>query len=799
MRLGRCVRSDRIAAALIACACIASCSPYDAGALRAPDSGNAPGTDGDASTNPMPGHDGGHRDGGPPVIVGGGGPDAGRIECDADPMAPTCTRMNALTACVDDKCLLVQCKAPWVDCNGDSDDGCEARLDSTDNCGICGATCELANAEVACDSGKCAFHGCKEAWGDCDANPGNGCETSLRSLDDCGKCGATCDAPAHAAPGCETGSCGVGQCIGTFGDCDHKPGNGCEQALVTLDDCGGCDSACAPAHATGDCATGSCTIKDCVDPNVDCNGRVGDGCEAQLDTAAHCGDCATSCELTAHATSVVCATGNKCEVDHHCPSGLAGCVEDAPVTGCEPGFGDCNGDGADGCERALDSLTDCGECDTPCAMTNAITSCDSGSCEFVDCLPGYDRCGGNTCISLANDEDNCGECEFQCAGGTANCAGGKCTGQTCGTGTADCNGMAGDGCEASLDDVQSCGLCGLHCGPYPHATAGCTTGRCRLTDCDPGFEDCDGAVSNGCEVPIHTLDHCGSCDATCAIAFASESCSSGDCKFVKCDAGRADCDDDLANGCETNLLLPDNCGKCGLDCRALPNVLSGGCTSEAMCEFVCKAGFADCDGKPENGCEVNVASAQNCGGCDSDCTQLPNVVSSSCDGTLCTDLKCKDGFGDCDGIAGNGCERAIDTLTDCGACNKPCAPAHAAGACNAGACQVTSCDSGYDDCNKKADDGCEASLNEADTCGTCSNHCNEGMHCDNGECACTESSQCAATNVECCDNRCVDTYSVCSWAPCIPGMPARSIVNCGYCGGFCPVDLPGAVFCCGLD
>ena len=68
--------------------------------------------------------------------------------------------------------------------------------------------------------------------------------------------------------------------------------------------------------------------------------------------------------------------------------------------------------------------------------------------------------------------------------------------------------------------------------------------------------DCDGAVSNGCEVPIHTLDHCGSCDATCAIAFAKESCSERRAaRSCKCDDGRADCDDDLANGCETNLLL----------------------------------------------------------------------------------------------------------------------------------------------------------------------------------------------------------------------------------------------------
>jgi hypothetical protein len=358
--------------------------------------------------------------------------------------------------------------------------------------------------------------------------------------------------------------------------------------------------------------------------------------------------------------------------------------------------------------------------------------------------------------------------------------------------------MAGDACEASLNAAGSCGLCGLSCGPYPHATPGCQNGRCHLTDCDAGYMDCDGAVSNGCEVDVHTLDHCGGCSGTCAIPFAQESCDSGSCKFVKCDDARADCDHDLSNGCETNLLLPDNCGQCGLDCRSLPNVLSGGCTSKGTCEVVCKAGFADCDGKPENGCEADISGTQNCGACGSDCSKLPNVASSSCDGTSCTKLTCKSGFGDCDGIASNGCERALDTASDCGACDKPCSPAHGSGTCNAGSCAVTSCDSGYDDCNKKPDDGCEASLNDPAHCGSCGNACGTGLYCDNGECACTETSQCGAANVECCDNRCVDTYSVCFYAPCPIGTD-RSIVNCGGCGVFCPLALPGAVFCCGLD
>ena len=152
---------------------------------------------------------------------------------------------------------------------------------------------------------------------------------------------------------------------------------------------------------------------------------------------------------------------------------------------------------------------------------------------------------------------------------------------------------------------------------------------------------------------------------------------------MACDDGRADCDGDLTNGCEINTTLPGNCGACGNNCRVKPNVIGGSC-DEGSCVIVCKAGYGDCDGKAQNGCEANLASATHCGGCDNDCTKLPNVQSASCDGTLCTKLECKPGFGDCDGVTSNGCERRLDTIDDCGGCNTPCAPAHAGGDCSSG-------------------------------------------------------------------------------------------------------------------
>ena len=41
--------------------------------------------------------------------------------------------------------------------------------------------------------------------------------------------------------------------------------------------------------------------------------------------------------------------------------------------------------GADGCERPLDTLSDCGGCDATCDLANASESCDGGTCTLGAC------------------------------------------------------------------------------------------------------------------------------------------------------------------------------------------------------------------------------------------------------------------------------------------------------------------------------------------------------------------------------------------------------------------------------
>ncbi|MFI5305949.1 MAG: hypothetical protein ACHQ53_01275 [Polyangiales bacterium] len=783
------------------------CAAYDAAKLgrEAP---QAPSSSADSGVSTR---DSGHAaDSGRPsrVPVDDGGTLVGvtdgalRDECATSPTGEfaSCQRPNSVAACAGDKCLIVQCTRPFADCDHDPQNGCEATLDTLDNCGLCGAKCAFPHAEASCAQGKCQFERCTGGYGDCDNNKENGCEIELRSTDNCGTCGLHCKAPTNAAPGCAAGSCGVGECLGPFGDCDRTAGNGCEQPLSTVAHCGACDQPCSPPNATGNCDSGACAVVACQGTHVDCNGLAGDGCEATLDTPEHCGSCSAVCELASHATTMACSTSPSaaCVVDHRCPSGATGCTDGAPEVGCEPGYGDCDGRGDNGCETRLDSLSDCGGCHLACAMTNAISACVDRSCSFVGCEPGFADCGGGSCASLGSDPSHCGACGTMCSGSASHCAGGQCTDQTCASGKADCNKMAGDGCEASLDDPNSCGVCGLHCGPYAHASSGCASGRCKLASCDPGYEDCDGALSNGCEVDVHTLESCGTCGSVCAIPFAQESCADGTCKLVQCDPGRADCDNDASagsagNGCESSLTDPATCGSCDNDCRALPNILSGGCNAGA-CEIVCKTGFGDCDGKPQTGCEAVFAAAKSCGACGNDCTALPHVTSASCNGSVCGNLKCESGYADCDGNPQNGCERPTNTMTDCGGCNTPCALAHAASDCSSGSCAITGCDGGYSDCNGTSSDGCEASLNDPGTCGSCSNACGSGMVCQNGACACTDSSQCQSSSYGCCDGQCVFTNSVCSLWPCPIPSTSEPVLNCGGCGVDC--RTVGAFFCC---
>lgn len=99
---------------------------------------------------------------------------------------------------------------------------------------------------------------------------------------------------------------------------------------------------------------------------------------------------------------------------------------------------------------------------------------------------------------------------------------------------------------------------------------------------------------------------------------------------------------------------------------------------------------------------------------------------------------CPAGYADCNGNPDDGCE--VDLTGDpanCGACHHGCAKNNAAAVtCNAGRCEPT-CSPGYADCNAAAatpsNDACETDLNANTTCGGCDHDC-QGGECSDQRC-----------------------------------------------------------------
>src|SRR5262245_37279460 len=95
----------------------------------------------------------------------------------------------------------------------------------------------------------------------------------------------------------------------------------------------------------------------------------------------------------------------------------------------------------------------------------------------------------------------------------------------------------------------------------------------------------------------------GGCDGSSGATGAG----GGDAGALSCPPGFADCDGDPSNGCEGALSTSaDNCGACGVKCQVAAH--EAPLCSAGACIRVCDTGFADCNGDPADGCEVDTLS-----------------------------------------------------------------------------------------------------------------------------------------------------------------------------------------------
>jgi hypothetical protein len=290
-------------------------------------------------------------------------------------------------------------------------------------------------------------------------------------------------------------------------------------------------------------------------------------------------------------------------------------------------------------DAAVDAGTDAAGCrPNPDKTDEVCTLVCPETCNAAD-----DDCDRHIDEGEASDE-------CQTPNTTAVCKKGACLIISCDGTYFDCNQDAKDGCEASFDSLSSCGDCGVVCD-IDNASEACVDGMCLAIACDPGFGDCDASRGNGCETMVDSVTKCGGCDVVCDVANAVAACVEFACAVSSCAVGYADCDGEAANGCEATLDSLDTCGACNTPCGL------AGCAGRVCSTLACAAPTADCDADELNGCEASLlTTVSDCGFCGNDCGALPNVLTGTCADGVCRIGTCDVGSADCDGVADNGCE-----------------------------------------------------------------------------------------------------------------------------------------------
>lgn len=374
---------------------------------------------------------------------------------------------------------------------------------------------------------------------------------------------------------CDAVACAPADSCHAKGACDPRTGACDSPALPD-------GTKCPVVNASATCKAGACQLVACDEGWRDANGKIEDGCEEKF---AGC-DCGGECGIDLSKDVKNCgACGNVCEAKNGTPSCVAGACG---VAACNRGFADCNKFSIDGCETdLLGDAAHCGACLNKCVAQNGIPSCVQGACGLAGCQKGFADCNrlaGDGCeVSLTSDTANCGACGRVCVAGpnaAPLCRDGACAIRCATRSAADCDGKPETGCEVDLtNDNANCGGCGVVCG----AGTSCVSGACvAAPDCLPGTADCNGDPIDKCEVQLASNpNHCGACGVVCSFAHAFPVCTGGGCGFSVCHSGYADCDGQAANGCEAALGSDGaNCGACGNACAAGFACAAGACAAE---------------------------------------------------------------------------------------------------------------------------------------------------------------------------------------------------------------------------
>ncbi len=445
--------------------------------------------------------------------------------------------------------------------------------DSGSTC--CDEACHNKPAATSCSLtlvsalGDCESTGCDGA-GNCSilakagaCNDGKPCTVNDRCV------GRSCLGEAVSPMQAPIIECGVGECKRSVNTCTN--GESCVPGQPTVEVCNGLDDDCNgvadDSLGTLSCGQGACStiINACEDgmPQIcvptarqseicngsddDCNGLIDDNIAAQ---SCGRGACARSVDACVNGQAQACSPGvPQTETCNGIDDDCNGSVDDGLGTQtcgqgtCNRTVLNCKNGQSSRCMPGTPSPTEiCNGLDDDCNGFIddgfASKSCGRGACArsvvtclngvIQDCIPGEpsaEACNGidDDC----NDRVDDGIAPLSCGQGAcerhvAACVNG--ISQVCVPGspsTEICNGHDDD-CNGLVDEGGA-----ALCGSYPNMNTACAVGACWYT-CQAGYANPDNSLSNGCEINLtNDVNNCGSLGNVCADA-------EGLCQVARC-------------------------------------------------------------------------------------------------------------------------------------------------------------------------------------------------------------------------------------------------------------------------
>lgn len=506
-----------------------------------------------------------------------------------------CSYPQGEASCVNGICRLSRCEAGYSNADGLSENGCEATCDpnpdlptgeeicnqrdddcdglidegynlgqDTQNCGVCGRSCEAGGvAEASCLSGRCVINACEVGYLNLDGDALNGCEYACQAAG------------------------GVELCNGSDDDCDGNVDEDLTLSIVC--EVQGLCAGARPACMGEDGEVCSYPEEVSLTGEIRCDGRDED-CDGVIDEdfpnlGAPCdGD-----DLDLCASGVLTCSGDRSEVI---------CLERINYEErCDGEDNDCDGRVDEGINFLFDPLN-CGACGVSCVTLNGEGVCREGRCVMQSCVDGFidldaapetgceyrctldqdstERCDGvdNDCDGRVDEEVTVPvdvTCLHQgvCSGSSPSCLGNqgfRCTypdvyeadtETRCDQLDNDCDGLIdeafpslGQLCDGSDDDLCLGGVIRCAANPSPDVFVECTDDPLSISErCDGVDNDCDGQLDEGFDLDTNP-QHCGRCGLGCGRLNAVTSCVGGLCQIDQCEEGFVDLNGVELDGCE---------------------------------------------------------------------------------------------------------------------------------------------------------------------------------------------------------------------------------------------------------